>query len=187
MNFSIGFLTACAALTALQAPKIIENSTSPNGNYHLVAETKSDFVYYYVATKNGTPVSEELESDFGALRSQDEASSETSVSWHPDNAYVVLFTGHDRHHVDFLILARTGETFKPLPFDWEKLVKFLHRKPLGFGYPAFLRWRPDNQIEVDLFESDGINTSRESSFVLNLADNLKPVSWKILKPERKHD
>ena len=144
-------------------------------------------IFYRVETKSGTPASEELPSDFGTLRPLNGARGGTSVFWRSDDAYVVITTGHDRHHVDFIILAHSGKEFMVLPFAWDKWIEFSHRKALGFGYPSFIRWLPGNRIEVALSEYDGRNICRDSAFVLDLTDHLQPISWKVLQPEHKPD
>ena len=185
MHVPFGFLMLGIALGAESSAVAIKDSPSPDGKYCFVATSGNDGIYYQVQTKAGRPVSEQMRSDFGTLRRLDEAQRDTSVHWRSDDKFVIAFTGHDRHHVDFLILTKTTTGFQLVPFDWEKLDEFAHLEPLGFGYPAFLLWRANGNAVIDLFEFDGRNTIRESTFDVNLTDRVDPVSWKAIKPEQK--
>jgi len=179
------FLVTCATLAPDQSSGTIKDSTSPDGQFHFIAIQKEDGIYYRIDDKSETPFSKELQSDFGVLRPLTEVLAHTSIHWRPDGKFVIAFTGHDRHHGDFLILAKTATGFRSVPLDWEKLDDFAHMAPLGFGYPAFLQWRPDGRAVVDLFEFDGRNIIRESTFDVDLTGPVTIVSWKIIKPEQR--
>jgi len=183
MNLPV-FLLTCAVMASEPTSGVISKSASPNGSFNVVAESRDGIIFYHVEAKDGRPATADFASDFRMKRSLAIALDHTPVFWRSDSQYLILATGHDRIHEDFLILHKNATGFVALPFDWEKTWRSTRIDLRGFGYPAFRQWLSDNRIEITILRWDGRNDYRTGDFILSLTDNLNVLAWTIAKQEK---
>jgi hypothetical protein len=163
---------------------VVDHSTSPDGKFHIESTFASDGTYFAVVAKDGRNVSPPFESDFGVLRSIDLQCKLTKVYWRRDDAFVVLDSGHDRHHQDFFIARKAGNGFELLSFNPEKIYG-ASKLSAHFLYPEFVGWRSNGDLKMRIVGFNGLDDYRPIEFTLRLTKDIRVVAME-LGPEIKN-
>jgi hypothetical protein len=174
------YLLILLLISAVHGAEIVYDSQSPDGKWQIVVEGRSqDNALYHVATRDMHIQKSSFESDFCLNNC-----ANSRVFWSPDSKYFVIEEVRAGVGQGFIVGHLSSCGFSNLLFDRGELMNITKLK-WHHAAVSFDGWMPKSRLAVTVIgDLDESGDDFECRFVLDLKDNFKVLSYRVIKPKK---